>query len=122
MIFWLLYPIIEAFVQAYFIKLGNKPNYLQLFILRGWIAILFGAIVLDPMTSVEGFLIITFQCTSFWLIFDPVLNKLRNKPFTYKGKDSGWLDKLPTGIYWSLKVVALVVAVISYYLYGINFR
>jgi len=117
MILWLLYPIIEAFAQAYFIKLGNKPNYLQLFIIRGFAATMFGALVVQPEPYLPGILMFIFQVSSFWILFDPILNKLRGKPFTYKGKDSGWLDKLPTSIYWSLKVVALVAAVISYYLF-----
>ena len=117
MIFWLLYPIVEALIQAYQIKQGIRPNYLQLFVIRGFAAIMFGAIVVQPHKEIEGIILLTFQVSSFWILFDPILNKLRGKPFTYKGKDSGWLDKLPTGIYWSLKVVALVVAVISYYLF-----
>lgn len=122
MILWLIYPIVEAFAQFHYIKKGDKPNYLQLFIIRGFFAIVFGAIIVQPETYLESAYMFAFQVTSFWLIFDPLLNKLRGNPFTYKGKDSGWLDKLPDWIYWSLKVIALIVYVISYIVYEINFR
>lgn len=53
-------------------------------------------------------LILTAETTSFSLIFDPWLNKKRGLERFYKGKNSGWIDKLKPGFYYAFKVLCLL--------------
>ncbi len=50
---------------------------------------------------------------SFYFFFDPSLNIARGKDVDYQGKSSGWLDGLDKPIYYTLKVIALAVLIIS---------
>jgi len=118
MIFWIVYILAEAFLQYKSISKGNKPNYLQLAIIRGVFSILHGVLI-DVQDIKEYGILVLWQITSFWLIFDPVLNKLRKKSFFYKGKTSGWLDKLPNPLYFYLKIFALLLMIIAY-IAGLN--
>jgi hypothetical protein len=54
-----------------------------------------------------------FQWTSFYLLFDLTLNKLRGLPWDYKGKNSGMTDSLPETKYYLLKAGSLVVLVLT---------
>lgn len=98
---WLLYPIAEAVVQGLLFKykknFGHTPGdqfYIVLFIIRGIVAILHGAFVMDaqPGSFVPLF---GFYVSTHWLLFDPLLNKMRNKEKDYEGKNSGWLKDVP---------------------------
>lgn len=125
MILWIAYILIEAIIQGYLIEQRSwKPNYFQLFIFRGWASIAHGIFFLnvqaDPWYQYP--LLLAYQCGTFWVIFDLTLNTLRNKPWHYKGNNSGWLDKLPVKIYWPLKGIALIAALVCGYLYQINFN
>lgn len=104
---WLLYILVDVIGNYILIeKLHTRPNYLVLFIIRGTSAILHG-ILLDTQPS-EWPELLVFQVTSFYLLFDILLNILRKKPLLYRGKNSGWLDKLPTPLYIALKVICLI--------------
>jgi hypothetical protein len=96
LLIWLIYPVTEALVQANLIQnKGWKPNYFQLFIIRGFFAIMFGAIILQLEYDLEQTLVWLAWCTSsFFAVFNPLLNKLRDKPFAYRGATSGWLDRI----------------------------
>jgi hypothetical protein len=111
---WFIYPIIEALIQAYLIEKKNwKPVYFQLFIIRGIASIVHGVIMdVEPYPWWDYPLLILFQATSFWIIFDLLLNTLRGKQWYYRGKTSGWLDRvLPIYVYWINKATALITFV-----------
>ena len=117
LLIWLIYPIIEASLQGYLIQKANwSPNYLQLFIIRGFWAIIFGGVILQLEYGFIQFAIwLTWCTTSFYIVFNPLLNKLRGKPFDYRGKESGWLDKLLKHdlAYWAFYSICVLLAVIS---------
>lgn len=113
MLFWLLYILSEALMQYKYIEEGNKPNYGVLFTIRGIFAIIHGA-VLNVQNPTEWIPLLGFQICSFWIIFDLTLNLLRDKNWDYKGKTSGWLDKIPYKYYYILKVFAIFGTVVFY--------
>jgi len=119
MIIWLVYIFCEAFIQAKLIKAGNKPIYIELFIIRSIVSILHG-IFLNVQPGIEYIILLGFQICSFWVIFDIVLNKLRNKPFLYRGSNSGWLDRIKSPYYEILKPIALS-GTIFFYIKGLNY-
>lgn len=61
--------------------------------------------------------VVAFEVSSFYLLFDPILNKLRGKHWLHRGKDSGWLDplfnKLGTPFYVTVKIFTLIILIIS---------
>jgi len=117
LLIWLLYPIIEASIQAYLIEKKNwKPNYIQLFLIRGFCAIIFGGVILQLEYGFTQFAIwLTWCTTSFYIVFNPLLNRLRDKPFDYRGKESGWLDSLLKHdlAYWAFYLTCVIFAVLS---------
>jgi len=113
MILWIIYILAEVLIQSYLIDKKNwKPVYFQLFVIRGMAAIVHG-IYLD--VSPETYLpVIVWQVCSFWILFDLGLNIARGKAWYYRGKTSGWLDRIPSGvIYWAGKVIALTAGSIA---------
>ena len=132
---WLIYILAEAKIQHYLIETRKwKPNYIQLFIIRGMAGIIHGILIdvgsLSHMTGSlhefqmwqykMGATLIIFQCCSFWLIFDLTLNYLRNRPIDYRGKSSGWLDRLPYPVWLVGKFVAINAGWMSAYYYIVN--
>lgn len=111
---WLGYIIVDAIVNWYIIeKRKVVPNYITLTIVRGWAFILIGILIdVEPNQFIQWF---GFATCSFWLIFDTLLNKLRGKKLFYIGTNSR-IDqfglKHPV-IYFSLKVVAIILAILS---------
>jgi len=98
---WIGVVLGEALVQALLFKykkgFGHKPGdafYLILFFIRGNMAILHGAFVVDAQPGVFVPLI-GFYVSMHWLLFDLTLNKLRGKDIDYEGKNSGWLKDVP---------------------------
>lgn len=120
MIYWLIYILAEAFIQSKLIAKGWKPDYLQLFIIRGMISILHGALILDVHNTYEALIMWGWQMCSFWIVFDLSLNFLRKKPILYKGKRSGWLDKIAYPVYIPMKILAIAGAVF-FYIKGLEF-
>jgi hypothetical protein len=116
MIFWLLYIIGEAWGQNKFLlSKGKKPFYLLLFLFRGFVSIVFGALILDVQQDlIETVIMLGWQICSFYVLFDFILNKFRGKPWNYKGKNSGWLDKLPYTYWYILKVICIFGAILFY--------
>lgn len=117
---WILYPIMEAIIQSYLIEEKNwKPNYLMLFTIRGMFSIVHGIIMnVEPYPWYDYPVVVLFQCFTFWIVFDVVLNVLRGKEVEYRGKTSGWLDRLiPEFLYWTLKTLALAGAIIIFMVY-----
>lgn len=121
MIYWLIFISLELWRNYYLIeKQKIKPDYGGSFIFRAF----FGMVCLiianpyfdpagNPLTILQALPFAVFQLSSFYLLFDPILNLLRGKKWDYKGKDSGWLDKLPIGFYYALKIVCLAGLITS---------
>jgi hypothetical protein len=114
MYLWLLYILIEIGIHYYIIEIKkSRPFYLHFFLQRGIMAILHG-VLLDVDSWEEYMPIFLFQISSFWIFFDLGLNLMRDKKWWYKGKNSGWLDRLPVGIYWVLKSIVFIVFIITF--------
>jgi hypothetical protein len=121
MIFWFLFIAIEITRNYILIeKLDMRPHYGYSRLIRFG----FGAIFLlkahpefdpagDVTTIFPAFNYGCFLASSFYLLFDPALNLLRKKPFWYKGKNSGPLDKLSKTNYYLLKAGTVVIFILS---------
>lgn len=60
--------------------------------------------------------ILLFQTMSYWLLFDGLLNLMRDKEFFYIGENAGsdrLFKKLGMGAYFMSKVFALVLMIVS---------
>lgn len=107
---WITTVVLFAFIHFFLIEvMREKPYYAQWFIIRGFFALLY-ILPFQLLKVGEGVPIWTFQVTSHIVIFNPLLNKLRDLkyvnmawntlaatqrfPFWYLGEHSGWLDKL----------------------------
>lgn len=112
---WFIYITIDAISNWYVIEKKNQvPDYLLITIIRGMAAILFGGLIID-LQPVDFWTYLGFTMSSFWLFFDPLLNTLRRKSFFYIGTNAQ-IDKFGLKYpisYWSLKVAALVICIIS---------
>ncbi len=126
--------MIPIAANVYADRNGRKPNYLQMFVIRGMAAICH-AVLLDVAVgyfpenlwaySALDMLgmwapVLLFQMTSFWLVFELALNIVRGREWLYfdrKEHDSGWVDKffdaLGNGAHLAAKIAALVVCVLS---------
>lgn len=132
--FILLLWLIPIAANVYADRNGRKPNYLQMFIIRGMAAI-FHAILLDvsvgyfpenlwDYSALDMLLmwmpILLFQTTSFWIVFEISLNIVRGRELFYfdrKERDSGIIDRvfdaLGSGAHLLAKIAALVVCILS---------
>lgn len=115
MLYWLIYILLEGYIQGKLIKKGYKPIYLMVFLVRGIFSILQGGLILDVQYDTWQYpILLGFQICSFYIIFDPLLNLFRKEKWDYEGKTSGYLDKLPKIWYYSLKLVCLFGAIFLY--------
>lgn len=127
MYYWLAFIILEIWRNYVLIEKRHiHPNYAGSFTVRaffGLLCLILANPSFDPLVNGLDYLpFIAFECTSFWLLFDPILNLTRGKPIGYKGANSGYLDRLPKWAYWSLKLIALVglIFVVTKYKLPIN--
>lgn len=110
---WITTVVLFAGIHFFMIEVKRtKPNYMQWFIIRGFFAIVY-AVPFQLLNMGEYLPIFLFQVTSHFVIFNPLLNYLRQEhyeaklseqgyggynhvkySFWYLGKESGWLDKL----------------------------
>lgn len=133
-LFILLLWLIPIAANVYIDRNGKKPEYMQVFVLRGMAAIIHG-ILTDMVCHIfpndlyrysmwELVLIylplLVFQVTSFWILFEISLNVVRGRELLYfdrKERDSGWIDKLfdrlGNGAHLAAKLMALVFCIIS---------
>jgi len=115
MIYWLIYILLEAFIQSKYIKVGNKPPYLVLFLIRGMASIIQGGAILNVQYGTWQYpILLGFQVCSFWIVFDLFLNYLRGEKWNYKGANSGKLDKISYPYYYILKGISLILCIIFY--------
>lgn len=111
LIIWLELVVIITFIHHYMIKeMETRPIYMQWWIIRGLAAIIH-AVISDEVNiewSIEALVdywpMLIFQVSSYYLIFDPLLNKLRKLTFIYRGLHSGWMDRLPMPAWVAVKV------------------
>lgn len=113
---WLLVPIANAVLDWYIIERLKKPiDHLVEFIFRGFAAILYGSLVLKAQAGTHGAMVIVYEVTSFYLIFELLLNLLRWKPADYLGKNSA-MDRFFSqyrALYWIFKIFSLSGAILS---------
>lgn len=118
---WLIFVVLEITRNYILIEvLKLRPHY-------GYSAIIrfgFAAIFLfwrhpefDPLGDVTTIFPSTvyalFQWSSFYILFDPILNLLRGKPVFYQGEHSGYTDGLSSPKYLMLKAASLVILILS---------
>lgn len=113
---WFIFIALEMLRNFTLIKwLEIRPHYGWSRVIRffGWLGFLFYRFP-DPASVGFPVLVYTaFQVSSFYLLFDLILNILRKKPIFYRGKNSGELDKLPDTKYYLLKLGTLIVFILS---------
>lgn len=113
---WLLFIAFEILRNYALIKwLELRPHYGWSHIIRwGAGAFFFFYHYPDPATTPFPAIVYgLFQASSFYVLFDPILNILRGKPLFYQGKNSGTLDKLPKEKYYLLKAASLIVLILT---------
>ena len=113
MILWLFYIIIDAIANWYMIeKKKSVPDYLPMTLFRGLMLIVIGSLVFH--TTLENvWQWILFSTTSFWLLFDILINLLRGKNIFYRGENSA-VDKFGRkypAVYFILKLTALLILI-----------
>lgn len=123
-IIWLAFIVVHAFYdKRNFGKKKESPVYIASFLVRGGIAIvhaaLFDILEIRPMPDTMYWKplviwwapILIWQVSSFYLFFDPFLNYIRHLKVSYRGKTSGWLDKMNDTEYLILKAFCLIALV-----------
>ena len=120
MLYWLIYILIETFIQGKLIKKGDKPIYLAVFLIRGIFSIIHGAILDIQYNTWQYPILLGFQTCSLWIVFDLFLNLLRMEKWNYKGQQSGWFDKLEYKYYYPLKIVAFL-GIFVFYKLGLQY-
>lgn len=115
-ILWLIYILLDALVHWYLItKRKVDINHLIATVVRAWLFILIGITI--PITESTLWPWLLFTTSSFWNIFDPVLNLFRGKSLFYRGKNS-LIDRFGRSapiMYWSLKILFLIAGGITGY-------
>jgi len=120
---WLFVPMTNAWLD----RKGAKRDYLVVNLIRGIVLILY----LGGVWKVEGgydfihdigYLLpyVLYCFTSYWILFELLLNKLRGKDWLYYDtveKDSGWVDRFFAWAgkethYW-IKFLAFVIMLVS---------
>lgn len=120
---WIVFIAGEAYRNYWMPKRqGKRPNYLGNFMYRSFFGLVCFIMMnpdFDPLydlrTVWQGRWIAGYQVSSFYLSFDPLLNAFMKRRWNYKGKNSGWLDKLSMGLYYSLKIACVILLGYSLY-------
>lgn len=112
LLLWFAYIAADIAINYYIIeKRKERPNYLLLNIIRGGAFIVYGAFIWNTQANWYTFYLFVFCVTSFWLMFDLVLNTIRGKHPLYIGPESGWIDRFGVkynAIYYAGKILAVV--------------
>ena len=118
---WLIFIALEIARNYILIEvLKLRPHYGHSALIRFGFAVIFlfkRHPEFDPLGDVTTIFPATtyalFQWTSFYLLFDLILNLLRGKPIDYQGKNSRFTDSLDKQMYYLLKVGAVVVLILT---------
>lgn len=121
MIYWIGFIGLEIFRNYYLIvKKHERPNYAGSFMFRAFFGLVGIAIMypeFDPLgdyrTLYGALPALIFEVTSFYLLFDPILNWSRKLPWDYQGKNSGWIDKLGKKWYYVFKIACLIWLILT---------
>jgi len=126
---WALLPVLNAWLD----RKGTKRNYLVVFGLRGMASIFHGIWMLSNKDLTFNYSnasswellmvwlpVLVFQASSYWLIFEIVLNILRHNPILYydhQEGDSGYIDRFfkwagPSAHFFA-KMLCLLILVLS---------
>lgn len=94
LLIWFVFIFAHAYRDHWLISIKNKhPIYWKSFLfirLPIGISYLF---LWSWHNWIHKFNYILFECTSFWLMFPLILNKMRGEVPFYLGKSSGWFDE-----------------------------
>lgn len=91
------------------------PDHGKELVVKGIIGIIYGACVFNVADGYEGLAVFCFEVGTYYAFFEITLNRLRDFPLFYLGKEA-WLDRLldnRRGLYWTLKILALIASIIS---------
>lgn len=117
---WLLVIIFFVWLDYYeIVKKHDRPNYLLENIIKGGLFILYGAFIWNTQNDYRTFAIFIYAATSYWILFDILLNSFRHLSPFYIGRKSGWVDrfayisKTTYVIYWIMKVIAVILCIQS---------
>lgn len=116
--------LIPIGINVWFARKRQKPEYLVQFILRVMASIIHGSLFVSGTADWPVYLVVViFQVTSFWILFEVVLNFIWGEHplyFDHKEKDSGYIDRFfawmgETGwvLHFIAKAFALILCVLS---------
>ena len=103
---------------------GLKPHYLSANYSRaffGFVCLILmsaqdgsnGIDLAYPRTFIPYIPHMVYILSSFYLFFDAGLNGLRGKRWNYRGKSSGWFDRMKIVFYYTLKAICLAGLIVS---------
>jgi len=75
------------------VKKKTRPNYLLENIIKGVLFILYGVYIFDTQNDLRTVALVVYALTSYWIMFDLLLNSVRHLDPFYIGKTSGWIDR-----------------------------
>lgn len=117
---WLGFIVAWAFYNGILIHAGKRPIYIQHFIAKGAAAFMILLwLGVEPRTFTAPFI---FLITSFWVVFNPLLNYLRGLPYFYTGENSGWIDSwlhdqpqwVTVVLYFLTLIVCVLATIVTY--------
>ena len=119
---WIIFIAAHAGRDWYLIvKLNKKPVYWHSFVYRATFSIGHTFLLFDVYNLYHYLVLLTFQATSFWVLFNILLNVFRGEHPLYVGKSSGYIDsflyKWPAfqGILILISSVLCVLSIIVIY-------
>jgi hypothetical protein len=116
----LLLWLVPIAINIYADRDGRKPNYLQMFVIRAMASLIhMFFFIYSPQQGNLVFWLLVFQITSWWLIFELVLNLIRGRAVFYFDRtenDSGWIDRFfaKKHVLWHFGAKLLCFAVMVY--------
>ncbi|MES1221183.1 MAG: hypothetical protein ABUT20_37125 [Bacteroidota bacterium] len=125
LLIWFAFILAHAVRDYYLIeKMKTKPVYWRSFIYRATFSIGYTFLLFDVHNLYHYLVLLTFQATSFWVLFNMLLNVFRGEHPLYVGRHSGYIDsflyKWPDfqGILIILAAVLCVISIIVIYQNG----
>lgn len=120
---WFAFIALHLWHQWKLWKMGKRPSYLSNFIFRAFAGLV--CIILmnpefdpagDPGTILDVLPELIFEVSTFYTLFDPLLNFICKRTIDHRGEKSGWIDPhLSRAEWWILKAASLIIAILSTY-------